>query len=387
MQTIIKYHPRALGGVTITMSLLLLVLVLGATVYTANSKRLDSNISQAAYRKEQAYTAAEAGIAHALAHLASTMGFIGTLDQIEDDKFSVSVSPTQGPVGTEYALPSSPRIRFRTITATGYSSDKTSTSYWHSTQVIEQKVYLRPIAGNIVTAITVAGILNMTGNFKVAANPNGGGDGVPLSIWSAKDVKLSGNGATCALQEFEMSVAQDCDSSSYSDKSIIGTDIIENDLKFPDDLLRHIFSIPKVDFRELKARAKYHQTDCTQLGPNSVGIYWISEHCDIVASVGTASNPVIIIVENGSIKLSGNDHVHGIVYSLYVDTTLPAPEVRMTGTAQIKGALLIDSDIEQFTVGLKVRYSPAILNTISSGDHPEFSSLNVVTGSWKDFWD
>lgn len=367
------------------MSLLLLVLALGAAVYTANTKLLDAKIAEAKYRKDQAYVAAEAGIDHALSHIDSTNGFFGTLDQSAGDKFSVTVAATEDPVGTEFVLADNPNIKFRTVTSTGYSSDHTNASDWHSEQIIEQKVYRRPVAGGPASAVTVSGTLTVGGNFKVGANPNGGGTGVPVSVWSNNDVKVTGSGSTCGLEEFDDPAAQGCDNGSYSDKDNIGSDIIANDAGFPSDLLLHTFGFPRADYLDLKDNAKYHVADCSGLDASSTGFYWVTGSCDFVATVGTPDTPVIVVVENGSIKLNGNNHVHGIVYSLYVDTTKPVPNIQMNGTAAIKGALIVDSDIELSAGGLKIRYSPEILAQIIGGENPEFSSLHVVLGSWKDF--
>ncbi len=354
-------------------------------MYTANTKLLDAKIAEAKYRKDQAYIAAEAGMDHALSHIDSTNGFFGTLDQSADDKFSVNVAVTLAPDGTEYVLPDNPNIKFRTVTSTGYSADYTNTSDWHGEQIIEQKIYRRPVAGGPASAITVSGTLTVGGNFKVGANPNGGGIGVPVSIWSKKEADIQGSGSTCGLEEFDDPAAQGCDNGSYSDKDNIGSDIVLSDPDFPDDLLLHTFGFPRDDYLDLKDNAKYQVADCSGLDVNSTGFYWVTGNCDFVSTVGTPDTPVIVVVENGSIKLNANYDVHGIVYSLYVDTTKPVPDIQMNGTAAIKGALIVDSDIELSSGGLKVRYSPEILEQIIGGENPEFSSLHVVLGSWKDF--
>ena len=54
------------------------------------------------------------------------------------------------------------------------------------------------LAGTPAAPLTIAGGMAVSGNFTVVANPNGGGPGVPLSVWTNGNVDLTnGSGQTC----------------------------------------------------------------------------------------------------------------------------------------------------------------------------------------------
>lgn len=50
--------------------------------------------------------------------------------------------------------------------------------------------------------ITASGVSDVTGNLQVVTNPNAGGPGVPVSVWSRLDVEKTGTTNTCYADEF-----------------------------------------------------------------------------------------------------------------------------------------------------------------------------------------
>jgi len=380
-----KPYQGLTGGITITMSLMLLILSLGAAVYTANSTLLDAKITAANFRKSQAYLAAESGIEYALVYLRLNPEFLGVINLINSDKFSVEVTAIVDPDGVEFSVAANPNIKFRTITSTGFSIDQTNTSTWHANQEITLVAYRRPIANLPRAALTTSGTLTIDAHLKVGANPNGGGIGIPVSIWSSASVNINGSGATCDLVSFDDPHPMGCDMAFYSNNTSLGTDIIDNDPLMPSDLLLHTFGYSFDDAVQLKTTAKQQLDDCTSLTQASTGFYWVLGDCQLNASVGTALNPVIIVVENGSIELDGNYRLHGLVYLHYSDSSVSPPIISIDGTAAIHGAVIVEGDAHITSSRLEIRYQPAILATITEGTHPQFSSINVMHGSWKDF--
>jgi len=366
------------------MSLLLLILSLGATVYTANSNLLEAKLAQANYRRNQAYIAAESGIEYALVHLNLTPEYLGQIDRTSHDRFNVDIAAITGPLDAEFSISDNPRIRFRRIISTGYSDDIANLGSPHSTQSISLSVLRRPIIKLPLASVTVAGTINIGADLKVGANPDGGGVDIPLSIWSNSAVGISGTGATCGLIEFDDRAPQSCNEHFYSNRDYLGADIIANDRTMPVDLMLHLFGYQSTQANHLKATAKEVLINCNDLNETSSGFFWISGNCSANASIGSESNPVILLIENGTLRLDGNFRVHGIVYLHRSDSSLPAPTISMFGAASIYGALLADSNIDINSGRLEVRYQPNILAIISNGTHPLFSSINIIPGSWKD---
>nr|MDQ3040082.1 hypothetical protein [Pseudomonadota bacterium] len=50
--------------------------------------------------------------------------------------------------------------------------------------------------------IVASGSVNVTGTLQIVTNPNGGGTGVPVSVWSRRDVDKTGTPNTCYADEF-----------------------------------------------------------------------------------------------------------------------------------------------------------------------------------------
>lgn len=50
--------------------------------------------------------------------------------------------------------------------------------------------------------IIASGSVDVTGTLQIVTNPNAGGDGVPVSVWTRKDVKKTGTANTCYADEF-----------------------------------------------------------------------------------------------------------------------------------------------------------------------------------------
>jgi len=53
-----------------------------------------------------------------------------------------------------------------------------------------------------VPPIIAAGSVDVTGGLQIVTNPNGGGTGVPVSVWTRKDVSKTGTPNTCYIDEF-----------------------------------------------------------------------------------------------------------------------------------------------------------------------------------------
>src|SRR5690606_516127 len=50
--------------------------------------------------------------------------------------------------------------------------------------------------------ITASGTINVTGGLQIVTNPNGGGAGVPVSVWTRSDITKTGTPNTCYADEF-----------------------------------------------------------------------------------------------------------------------------------------------------------------------------------------
>jgi len=374
---------RATGAITVVMALVMLGLALASALYTAKTKMLDVRIANAEIRKNEAILSAESGLKRAMIQLGVenvNAGIINLDITTTDNDFEVNYDLI-GTFGVGGTCPKT--VRLIELSSVGKSRDGTGT------RTHAQKVGIVPYTcGAPDSAITVAGTIGVGGAFTVGANPNGGGLGVPLSVWSDDEVSLGGNGATCSLGAFDGIDADNCPSSPYSDSTLEADDILENDAGFPPDLLAYTFGVASANFQELKDKAQV-LSSCATL-PNSAevttGFYWIEGACTLNAGniVGSVDEPVIIVVEDSLTRLNGGATIFGLFFA-FETTPGSGGDVEMQGNSTVRGAFISDHDIGGSGGTFNTRYDAEVLGNISQGGGPKLSKVEIIPGSWKDF--
>jgi hypothetical protein len=261
------------------------------------------------------------------------------------------------------------------------------------------------------------------GTANVAPNPNGGGVGVPISVWvnvnpvinvnppdpycpqTEAGVLSRGTWNTCELEEWykqsyvpsDVACEDDTrpmakcgcktieESISYANAPgqgnipHIGIDIVP-DSAFPCDLFQVFFNTPRADYEIVKLGAK-EVTNCGDLGPSSTGILWITDtNCKLNnAEVGTYDDPDVLISEV-DVAIAGQVSIFGVLYIF--DGVNGAGNVSFTGAgrASVYGSVIVDADLERFNGTIDVVYSEAVLLE-AAGDN----GFGAVNGGWRDF--
>jgi hypothetical protein len=247
------------------------------------------------------------------------------------------------------------------------------------------------------------------GAAEIVANPNGGGIGVPSSVWMNRNPSCTPDGAaidpsqgswaTCEFHEwYEVEKIPDdwecpgscscaiSESLSYTHgaEDILGIDLIE-DVNFPCDLFQFYFGVPRANYEIIKGLSKV-LSDCSTLGPDSFGIYWISGSvCDIASNVrvGSAEAPVLLISAATATRMRGGAKIFGILYIADVEDAT-ASFVSL-GTNIVYGQVINDATIDDFNGTFQIVYNEnAIVKAAGTG------GLGNVVGGWLDFhedWD
>ncbi|WP_114325386.1 hypothetical protein [Candidatus Colwellia aromaticivorans] len=378
---------KATGAITVIMALVMLGLALASALYTAKTKMLDVRIANAEIRKNEAILSAESGLKRAMIQFeVENVDLINPIDidSIDDSPGDTNFVVSYSLIDTFETDGDCPKIvRFIGLNSVGQSKDSTGT------RTHAQKIALLPFTcGTPDSAITVSGTIGIGGAFTVGANPNGGGVGVPLSVWSDDNVTLGGTGATCGLEEFDGGY---CPGSPYSDSTLEAADILDNDTTgFPSDLLDYTFGVATANYQELKNRAEV-LADCSTL-PNpsltdiTTGFYWIEGACTLNAGhiVGSVDEPVIIVVENSLTRLNGGAIIYGLFFA-FETTPGSGGDVQMQGNSTVRGAFISDHDIGGSGGTFNTRYDAEVLGNISQGGGPKLSTVEIIPGSWKDF--
>jgi hypothetical protein len=242
-----------------------------------------------------------------------------------------------------------------------------------------------------------------SGNAEIVPNPNGGGVGVPVSVWlngnpncAGQDTVDPGGGswATCELHEWyeteqvpeNLECPGNCscskeESLSYTSGTddIIGIDLHIDDA-FPCDLFTSYFGIPKTQYEAIKSQAQVID-DCSELGPNSYGTYWVTGPvCHIGANtvVGSAHAPVMLISAASTTRFNGGTKLFGILY--LTDVEDPAAVIESSGGNTIYGAVIIDATIGAFTGTFQLIYIESVARLVAAT-----GGIGSLAGGWTDF--
>jgi hypothetical protein len=243
-----------------------------------------------------------------------------------------------------------------------------------------------------------------TGAAEVVANPNGGGIGVPSSVWMNRNPSCTPDGsaidpsegswATCEMHEwYELEKTPEnweCPGScsctfsealsyTHGTEDVLGIDLIEDE-EFPCDLFRFYFGVPRASYEIVKGFSKV-LSDCSTLGPDSFGIYWISgSECIINANtqVGSSETPVLLITASAETRMAGGAKIFGVLY--IADVEVAGATFESLGGNIVYGQVINDANFGSYQGTFQVVYNEnAILRAAGSG------GLGDVIGGWSDF--
>lgn len=294
-----------------------------------------------------------------------------------------TASATCSPNTVYLATPASDPGSIFIAVAGGQSVDTTANA------IVKQGVYffnaVFPGAPGGPPPLMGAGNIPLNGTFNVVANPNGGGPGVPVSVWSKSVISdPQGSAKTCHAQDY---VGGDC-TNPLSKKDVKGVDIVDGDTtNYPPDMFQYVFGVPKENYTVIKSRATV-LGGCGTLGPTSSGIYWITGECIIPANttVGSVASPVIIIVQSADFRMNANSTLYGIVFAF--DPNENAGTMTMNGGAAVHGALLSN---DAASMGININgtfsmiYDMSVMAPIIDPDSNFLKMMSRTPGSWADF--
>lgn len=380
------------GFITLTISLIIIILVTILSLMTGRMLMNQQRTASNQLRYKEALDAAQAGIDIALTRLSLKNDFRDDFSNTTGPFYQVTFGSDSGIQAGDGTLPV---VTITSVGTAGYSSAAVDSDDSEAKVSIQQKA----IIGNILSGapdspLTVAASMVASGNFSVAANPNGGGAGVPLSIWSSEEVDLGGSFSSCALQGVTFDengyATSVCNSNIYSQSDNKDpdngkkSDILDEDLNFPPNLLIYLFGVNSID--ELINRDytdKEILNDCSTIDESSTGLFIVDGACDLSGkdAVGTAENPIILVVMDGQLKANASTNIFGIVYVRSEDVSA---SIQANGGATLYGALIADKNVSVDIAagGFNAIYDANVLSRIQSGS--QFSYVARVSGTWRD---
>lgn len=407
------FVPARQRGISLIVTLMIVILLSLLALYGAGVLTLDTRSAANDFRAREAMAAAESGMEQGLGLLnanrarISVNGLHGSddltttpvllwttctgssapcvpiraADRTNWKYLTVNGSLTSQPSRGSFELflltpasGASSRLVYNVV-AIGKSADATSTS------VIKQGAFFYPLLlGNVGTPLAAASNVDLTGNYSIITNSNGGGSGVPVSAWSNSAFTPGGSFASCHVGDFTGGA---CPSSeALTSSGTVGSDMIGNDPNFPADLFLFLFGVPETDYLKIKDQAKV-VTSCASLGATSSGLIWVTGDCNPPGNVGSADNPVLLVVE-GDTTLNAGTLFYGLLY-LFDPAFNPAspPRLIANGNAHLYGALFAHDGVDlQLTGGFVLEFDSEVLENLKNS--PSGRSLARIPGAWSD---
>lgn len=338
---------------------------------------VDRRISLNEVQYRQALALAELGLADGVGRLAQDATWRTT-------NSGVSVSSSSGTYILTAIDDDDVVVGGTTLTPIIVSAVATLADTTANAVVLAKTIKRGVLAGTPAAPLTVAGGMAVSGNFTVVANPNGGGPGVPLSIWTNGNVDLTnGSGQTCHQEDYSGGCSADAYISQQGDKQ---SDIKDNDTAFPSDLVWYLFNEndDATGWTNLEARAAQMLTSCDSLSTASRGLIIVDGDCKPGGSVGSVAAPVVLIVRNGNLMVNGSATLYGLVFAYSATPATATTDISLKGGAIVNGAVVANYQLGKTANGtFDAKYDQAVLSNIENG--APFQSISMIPGSWRDW--
>ncbi|MFM4669628.1 pilus assembly PilX N-terminal domain-containing protein [Aeromonas media] len=367
---------RQSGFTTFTVTLILLFILLAVSLLVGKVLVTDRRVALNEVLYRQAMAMAEQGLADGFGRLAIDpswwTGPSGATISLSGGSYKlIALDDVAVAVGSTVVTPI-------VVRAEATLNNSQAEAVVQTKVVINNKV----VPGSTPAPLMVAGGAVVGSNFTVAANPNGGGLGVPVSIWSDKPVDIGNSAQTCHQDAYD---AGSCAAAAISSKKDgKQADIKDNDPTFPTDLLWYLFNEhdDAAGWANLESKANQIVNSCSGLGPTSTGLIIVKGNCDPGANIGTQAAPVVLIIKDGSLKANGNLQLYGLVFAYSSHPATATTDITLNGGAKVNGVLAANYD-PKLKGTYDAKYDASVMTNIKNG--AAFKTPKQIPGSWRDW--
>ena len=411
-----SFHPARQRGISLIVTLMIVILLSLLALYGAGVLVLDTRSAANDFRAREAMAAAESGTEQGLSlinanrkrisvnglHSSDDLTTAPALEWTEctatdpqclpvrsDDRtnwqyLAVSDSLISQPSAGSFELyiltpipDADPDVKngslmVYNVVAIGKSADDTSTA------TLKQGAYFYPLLlGNVNTPLAAATNLTISGNYSIITSSNGGGPGVPLTAWSNGTITPGGSFTSCHIGDFEAGACPTSD--AISKNGLTGPDLVGNDPNFPPDLFEFLFGMPASDYQKIEDQATV-VANCSSLDGNSSGLIWVTGDCNPPGDIGSADHPVLMVVQ-GDTTLNAGSQFYGLLYMF--NPAGGTPKLIANGNAHLHGAVFAHSGVDlALTGGFVLEYDRDVLENLNNS--PSGRALARIPGTWSD---
>lgn len=373
------------GAATLVIAVVLLVIVLGISFFTAEIVISEKKVTANVYRAKQAFHAAQAGIDFGISY--SRKG----LDQNDDSILDLTVaSAAVGTVGS-----ASYQVSFADVSAASDMSLIQVSSIGTSddgliNREIEVLIGKVPLVPNPPDLPIVA-----RGNVAVSGNLNVYNVFTNLNIWSGdsldswgsadtyiRDPDWTDGGSWDGVSDLHTYLsannmdASDVAAIQSTTKNTRGPDIIEGDTNLatitPDQFTENFFG---KTLDELVSSANLSMTgnelSSAAAADVSGKLIYLSDAKLTGGTIGSPSKPVVIVVDS-PLDLSGSPVIYGIIIASSIN--------KVAGTVDIFGGLVSEGNIDTGVGSANIYYDESVILGVQ-----DLYTMEVIRGSWQDW--
>jgi hypothetical protein len=365
------YSLNQKGAAILLTVVLLLIMVTLVTLYTGKIQSFEHQIVVNTQNQKWAQASAKAGLNQALAKLnVNKMWPIAGVSGSLEDNSTFTIYATTESLSSYRKL--------ITIRSNGMSADGLAKA------TVTEKALIYPILFNSPPApLMVNHGFSSTGEFELAANPDGLGTAFPLSLWSGAAITLSGTQHhSCILSEFN---AGNCATNTYSDHTIKLDDIADDSTSFPADLFSYLFNIPSSEWFELQQQSDFVLVDCDTLDINSWGVIWVNGDCDVSAGeqIGNDSEPIILIIFDGDIEFQNDVVMYGLVFAFKPLGSTKILDINMQTNSAVHGSIVTNYQLGTKSLFMRVVFRADVMQKLQNSK--KLQRVARIPGSWHDF--
>jgi hypothetical protein len=365
------YSLNQKGAAILLTVVLLLIMVTLVTLYTGKIQSFEHQIVVNTQNQKWAQASAKAGLNQALAKLnVNKMWPIAGVSGSLEDNSTFTIYATTESLSSYRKL--------ITIRSNGMSADGLAKA------TVTEKALIYPILFNSPPApLMVNHGFSSTGEFELAANPDGLGTSFPLSLWSGAAITLSGTQHhSCILSEFN---AGNCATNTYSDHTIKLDDIADDSTSFPADLFSYLFNIPSSEWFELQQQSDFVLVDCDTLDINSWGVIWVNGDCDVSAGeqIGNDSEPIILIIFDGDIEFQNDVVMYGLVFAFKPLGSTKILDINMQTNSAVHGSIVTNYQLGTKSLFMRVVFRADVMQKLQNSK--KLQRVARIPGSWHDF--
>jgi len=387
---------------TLLVALVLFVSATLLVLYTSNTAVTEQRMSANEVRSKQAFEAAQAGVELGIRHINTGGAFNVQLTQANatwaaQNSFLRATFCTSATVpamqcadhqsGGFTAACTAPGTADERawLVACGWSDDSAARR-----RIVTFVVKASPLPGGVTNPLIAKGSVAMGGNPTVINYYNN------LTVWTGNNLSSSSatgktvvrrpSSAPGQLTPTQVAAQvgngnQVCSASQAPDlictttSGVVGPDVIQGDTTLSTlsdaQFFENFLGSGPAEYKSTMVDAE-NVVAGESAGTISEGgnIYWVDGDATISQNIGSADNPVILIVD-GNLTLSGSPTIFGVV--------LVTGNLDQGGGATIRGALLVSGGVSG-SGNLNIIYDPDAVGGVK-----QLGSYASMPGSWRDF--